>query len=287
MGESKRRTGQSRTTFASVERSLHELGINTSDFGFYDSDPFLKAESLNPAILEKYAFWVALRPRDAAYDNHARDVVSRLTSLLADTLRADGMLGGCVAATGMMGRMLDRLGVWSFGIHGCLTLTVKSQRLWRGFASCDSIDFEGGIQGHAWIVAPPYGIVDPSLILQRLDGDPIQPFVPATLLRETDFKIVTPELTDVVATRIREQHAAREGRFDPQLHYRLEPRLRQFGQTFPALEATQGELKLRYVPIAIRLTDVPLELINCEGTVGRPAIETWREVIAPAFGIDP
>lgn len=79
----------------------------------------------------------------------------------------------------------------------------------------------------------------------------------------------------------------REGRFDPQLHYRLEPRLRQFSQTFPAREVISGELLLRYVPIAVRLTDVPLELINTEGKVGRPAIDIWREVIAPAFGVAP
>ncbi len=202
-------------------------------------------------------------------------------------LRADGMLGGCVAASGMMTRILDRLGVWSFAIHGCLTLEVKSQKLWRGFATCDDIDFEGGLAGHTWVVAPPYRIVDPSLILQHFDGDPIQPFVPATLLCSTDFKAVTPDVSDVVAARVRKRHALREGRFDPRLHHRLEPRLRQFGQMFPTREVANGELLLRYVPIAVRLTDVPLELINTEGKVGRPAIDIWREVIAPAFGVAP
>jgi hypothetical protein len=245
----------------------------------------MAAEKRDPTILEQYAQWVALRPRDAAYDAHVHAIVPRLTTLLAQTLRADGMLGGCVAAAGMMTRMLDRLGVWSFGVHGCLTLEVGSQELWRGFAIFDDIDFSGGVQGHSWVVAPPYGIVDPSLILQRLDDDPIQPFVPATLLCSTEFRIVTPDVTDLVAARIGAKYALRDGRVDPQLHHRLDPRLRQFGQIFPAMEVMSGELLLRYVPTAIRQTDVPLELINAEGKIGRPAIETWRETIAPAFGI--
>jgi hypothetical protein len=287
MGEAKRRKGQGRDTFEAVERRLRDLGIDTSNFGFYDSEPFLRAERADSVFLEQYAHWVTLRPRDPAYEAHVHDIVPRLTTLLAETLRADGVLGGCVAAAGMLARILDRLGVWSFGIHGCLTLEVKSQGLWRGFATCDDVDFDGGTPGHFWVVAPPYSIVDASLILQRLEDDPIQPVVPATLWCDTDFKIVTPDITDVVAASVRDKYAAREGRYDPQLHYRLQPRLRQFGEAFPALEVTKGELQLRYVPIAIRLTDVPLELINSEGKVGRPAIDTWRETIAPAFGIKP
>ncbi len=287
MGEAKRRRGQEGGKFEVVERCLRNLGIDTSDFGFYDSEAFLRAESADASFLEQYAHWVALRPRDPAYDTHVRDVVPRLTNLLAETLRADGMIGGCVAAVGMMTRVLDRLKVWSFGVHGCLTLEVKSQKLWRGFATCDDVDFEGGVQGHSWVVAPPYGIVDASLILQRLAGDPIQRFVPATLLCDTELKIVTPDVTDVVSARRREQFARQDGRFDSQLHHRLEPRLRKFGQSFPAVELTKGELRLRYVPIAIRQTDVPLEQINSEGRVGRPAINIWRETIAPAFGVAP
>jgi hypothetical protein len=287
MGEAKRRKGQGRDTFEDVQGRLRELGIDTSRFGFYDSEPFLRVEKADPEVLEQYARWVMLRPRDPVYEAHARDIVPRLATLMAETLRSEGMHGGCFAAAGMMSRMLDRLGVWSFGVHGCLTLEVKSRGWWLGFAKCDDVDFEDGMPGHSWVVAPPYSIVDASLMLQRLDGDPMQPLVPASLLCDTNFKLVRPDITDVVADRVREYYAARERRYDPQLHYRLEPRLRQFGQTFPAMEVAVGELQLRYVPTAIRLTDVSLDLINSEGKVGRPGIDIWRETIAPAFGIEP
>ena len=108
-----------------------------------------------------------LRPRDDAYNQHVRDVVPRLTEMLAAALLSDGMEGGCVAASGMMSRMLDRLGVWSFGVAGCLTLEVKTRSLWRGLATVDDLDFPDAALGHSWVIAPPYHVVDASLMVQR------------------------------------------------------------------------------------------------------------------------
>ena len=286
MGEAKRRKLKEGNAFEQLDRALRQLGIETAEFGFYDLENFLRAEQADPSFLEQYARWVMLSPRDDAYTSHVRDVVPRLTEMLAATLQSDGMEGRCVAAAGMMTRMLDRLGVWCFGVAGCLTLEVKSRGLWRGLATVDDLDFPGAALGHSWVVAPPYHVADASLLLQRWGSDPIREYIPSAFLIEGDYNPVTPDMSDVVSARVRARHAERQGRPDPELHHRLEPRLREFGRSFPALDAMRDDLRLRYVPVAIRQTDVPLELINTEGRVGRPAIEVWREVIAPAFGVE-
>jgi hypothetical protein len=68
-----------------------------------------------------------------------------------------------------------------------------------------------------------------------------------------------------------------EGREDPQLHYRLNPSLRDFSRNFPTLETTVEELTLRYVPAGVRISDVPLEQINSGGR-GLSGHQVWEIV---------
>jgi hypothetical protein len=151
MGEAKRRKAKAIQGFEGLDAYLRGLGIDTSQFGFYDQDAFTEAERKEPEFLENYAQWVALRPRDEAYNRHARDVVGCLSDRLAQSLKADAFDGGCVAAAGMMTRMLDRLGVWSFGVVGSIILEVESRDLWRGLQIADIPDFPGAALGHSWV----------------------------------------------------------------------------------------------------------------------------------------
>jgi hypothetical protein len=285
MGEAKRRRASEMDNFEAVNSRLCSYGVDTSQFGFYDQPNFLARERQDSALLEQYAKWVLLRPRDDAYDRHVRDVAPRLSNIVVSALEADGYERGCVFAAGMLTRMLDRLGVWSFAVAGSTTLEVKNHDLWRGLHIFDDPDFPGAELGHVWVVAPPYRIIDTSISLQSWTGDSMRDFVPRYLLVEAGAVTVNPTADSVVSAKVRARYAREEGRADPQLQHRLYPRLRHFGRDFPALETTVGELRIRYVPVAIRQTDVPLELINSEGTAGRPAIDIWRDEVAPAFGL--
>jgi hypothetical protein len=281
MGEAKRRQLGAASAFERLDAELKGHGIDTTQFGFYDQQTFLAREAEDNTFLEKYAQWVGLRPRDEAYDQHVRRVVPRLAEIVARALRKDGMQGGCVAASGMLTRMLDRLGVWNFGVAGSLILEVEKAKLWRGLQSVDDEDFPDAALGHSWVIAPPYRVVDAAIALQRWTGDPMGDYVPLHLVIETGTKVVRPAVGDVVSARVRARYEMRDGRCDRELHYRLQPRLRAVGRDFPALETFSGDLRLRYVPVAVRQTDVPLELINTASGIGRPAIEIWRDDVAP------
>ena len=283
MGEAKaKKTHGRKAEFDKLDARLRSIGINTDDFGFYDSLPFLNAERADPSFLEQYARWVALKPRTEAYDQRVRSIVPRLTENLARMLLRDDLQGGCITSAGMMSRMLDRLGVWSYGVIGCLTLEVASKGLWRGMATVDDQDFPGAILGHAWVVAPPFVVIDAAVRLQRWHGDAMGEWVPDSVLIESGFRTVKPDVSDVVSAEKRGRYARKEGYSDPNLHYRLEPRLREFGKTFPSIDMHLGELRVRYVPVAARATDVPLEQINSEGRVGRSGAEMWAE-LEPMF----
>ena len=285
MGEAKKRRAALKAEFGRLDQELKNLGVNTLKFGFYDQSAFLAEESKDSRFLEKYGEWVNLRPFDEAYAARVKNVVPKLAMLVHSEFVEYGLEGGCVAASGMISRILDRLGVWSVAVSGSLTLDVDNGRIRRMLHSVDEPDFPGAALGHAWIIAPPYKIVDATISLQHWHGDDMGRYVPPFVLASDEATKIRPKVDDVVSNKIRIK-AASAGLSDSDLHYRLEPHLKVFGAKFPALEINEKNLRLRYVPVAVRQTDVPLERINIESGRGRPAIEFWREKVAPEFGLD-
>jgi hypothetical protein len=285
MGEAKKRQAALKAEFGRLDQELKNLGVDALKFGFYDQSAFLAEESKDSRFLEKYGEWVNLRPFDEAYAAHVKNVVPKLTMLVHSEFVEYGLEGGCVAASGMISRILDRLGVWSVAVSGSLILDVDNGRIRRMLHSVDEPDFPGAALGHAWIIAPPYKVVDATISLQHWHGDDMGRYVPLFVLASDEAIKIRPKVDDVVSNKIRIK-AASAGYSDSDLHYQLEPHLKVFGAKFSALEINEKNLKLRYVPVAVRQTDVPLERINIESGRGRPAIEFWREKVAPAFGLD-
>lgn len=280
MGEAKRRTA-SVLDHDRIDERLRQLGIATTRFGFYDQPAFLAAEQRDGTFLEQYALWVTTRPRTADYDARVRGVVPRLAELLADLFEREDMQRSCVHVSSMLHRILDRLGVWSFGLKGSMIAEVASEDLWRAQPMCDIPDFPGAELGHAWVVAPPFVIVDATIRLQNPAGDPMNAFTPPIVAVE-DAPLIKPTVEDVVSAELRSRHQRNEGRLDSQLHHRLVPQLKAFGSSFPSREVRFGDLALRYVPAAVRVSDVVLEEINgvakkCRGS------EVWSDHVVPAF----
>ncbi len=284
MGEAKKRNATNSLEFIKLDQELKELGINTDTFGFYDQDAFISQEKRDSYFLEKYARWVMLRPRDELYNAHVRRIVPLLTKVITAGFKEDNWHGSCVAASSIIARSLDRLGVWSFGVSGSLILEVKKKKIWRGFHISDFQDFPGAALGHAWVVAPPFFVLDATLGLQRWkEGDPMKDHIPDFIIAEDGVKI-KPTLLDIVSAEMQMQ-CARRGLADSQLHHHLNPGLKEFGKHFPAYEVQSDLLTARYIPEAVRVSDVPLEQINSQGEIGRTGEEIWKQIVTPAFNL--
>jgi hypothetical protein len=281
MGQAKQRARAQVNAHQSIEEELRGFGINTAEFGFYDQQAFLEREQMDGQFLEKYAQWVDTRPRSAEYDARARIIVPKLASFMADLFEKEGMQRSCVHVSSMLPRILDRMGIWSFGLMGSFVAEVTEADLWRGQASCDVIDFPGAQRGHAWVVAPPFVIVDATIRLQNPQGDPMNDYLPEIVAAE-DAALTKATVDDVVSAELRRAYAEHEGRSDSQLHHRLVPQLRKFSQSFPSREITIGQAVLRYVPTGVRVSDLPLEEINSAGEKLIGA-EVWDEHIVPNF----
>ena len=282
MGESKRKKNSISSSLRRLEEMFQLHGVKTSEFGFYDQPVFLGQEAVDSDYVSNYAKWVMFRTLSKAYKSHAQSIVPKLTELISNALAEDHWEGSCVVASALITRMLDRLKVWSFGIVGSATFSVRRPPLWRGLHTVDHKDLPGAALGHAWVCAPPFVIVDASAKLQRWGNDPIRAYIPGIILDENGYR-TRPKVEDVVSSTIRHEYAIREGRVYPNLHRRLEPGLHGFSRIFPCTQATIGPLAIKYIPTAIGQSDVPLEEINSAGEIGRTGRELWEQIVRPAF----
>lgn len=285
MGEAKRRQNGDKARFELLDKELTDLGVKTDQFGFCDQREFLAAEGKNPALLEIYAKWVMLRPRDAKYDTHVNRIVPKLARLVATVLEEDELEGSCEMACSLLTKSLDRLGVWSVGMVGSSTFEVKGKNFWRGLHTVDRADFPGARLGHTWVCAPPFIVVDASVKRQRWSGDEIYPYVPSIILDNHGRK-TKPTPQDVISTEIRGEMIMAWGTIPNGVIYELEPDLKKFSETFPATEILVDKLTARYIPTAAILSDGTLEEINGGSDKGRIGREIWNNVIAPAFNVD-
>lgn len=260
-------------------------GIDPSRFGFYDQPAFLARELANPTYRARYAEWVATRPLTSGYEQHVRATVPRLAHLLATTFAAHDARCRCLAATAMMTRMLDCLGVWSFGLLGSVIIEAPARGLRRAIHTIDFKSGPRGVAGHAWVVAPPFLIVDPSLALQRWEPV-VGPLIPDVVLANSLAPVVQPRVEDCISERVREMFAQAEGWHDPALHYRLDLRLQEFLRTFPALDVVMPDMRMRFVPVTIEQSCETLARIKLhrEGPSGRTI---WNSIVAPAFAMPP
>jgi hypothetical protein len=280
MGEAKRRKAQgdqNKLRRVELQRLFERLGIDYRQPGFYDDPSFIAEEQREPVMLETYGEWVIRRELTSEYEAHVRNVVTKLAPIISARLDRHRWFGSCLAVTAMLTRMLDRLGVWNTVMKGSVSIYIRDHS--RHFAIIDEDEGQGFETGHQWLIVPPYDIVDLTLYHQRwrVEDQQFQTYA---------RKIVLAEKTEIVRARAKDviAPALLEAGTDAEMHRRL-PDQRRFGSKFPARKIVIDSLDIRYVASGMSAPKEPLEGINTVARSGVPAIEVWREDVAPAFGI--
>lgn len=255
---------------------LNKRGIDTNTIAFYNDPNFIAAEQVDPLFLEFYAVFVRLRHRDKAYDAGVRSIVPRVVAKLADEIQRDGQKGVCIDASMMLMKMLELHGIWSYGVNGALTIHSPSLPSPTHFWPIDVMP----VAGHVWLVAPPFEIVDVSLACQSyFRGE--QKFLPPFLVAEAGRRI-QPRATDYCSSEVLERARQRLKVLPPDIHCRLNPRLRRTVKYFPSYEVLSGTTKLHYCAGGVSASDAPsLQAITSRRWNNMLASELYEEVIKP------
>ena len=268
-----------KTTIAELEKEFAASRITPAAPGFYDSPAFISREQRQPDFLENYAAYVQLRPYDEAYLERARREIPVICEVLYKELAADGRQGACVDMSIALGRILEAEGLWCYYVKGSLTIEFpKSSGLANGYFWAFDLGGRDFAAPHAWISAPPFNILDLTLKQQPYPhqaGD----WLPAVVMQEAVARTkATPEdlLSPTTALVLRSQRIK-----DP-IRY-VSPNFDVFTEVFSANLVKQGQLQLKYIPVAISAPDAPLEELGGINLRGRKALAIYRELVQPAL----
>lgn len=160
------KVGKAKTPIRAAER-LAALGIDTSKPGFYNDPAFLEAEKKDPTLLMCYANFVDELALPDSYLGGAEQVLRATVAYFEAELRADGRKGACIDAAMVMSTCLNSLGVWNYAVKGALRVDLNPN---LGSAPAYFWPLVGSRNpaqtGHAWVVAPPFRIIDATIHLQ-------------------------------------------------------------------------------------------------------------------------
>jgi hypothetical protein len=262
-----------------VPRRLARLNLDKSRPGFYDDPAFIAAERDDPTLLEAYAGYVESLPISEQYAERVRATVAKTASFLSARLKEDGRLGACIDMSTAVSRFLERQGVWNYMVTGAVTVSfptssrLPSRHFWPMGSGPST---PGAAAAHAWVRAPPFGVVDLTLASQPYaDGE--ERFLPEVVIAE-NVPGATIELSDLVDPELR-ANLTRQLRRSPRLDdiRSLHPGLLERIRTLGAREIRHDGTTIRYVACAVTAPDASMEEAKNLILSGKDSIELWRE----------
>ena len=90
---------------------------------------------------------------------------------------------------------------------------------------------------------------------------------------------VVPTVDDIVSTEFQTHWRLENSVISPDLHFHLNPALRDVFAGFPANERRVGRVRMRYVPCAFAASEDLLEGITNQRWNGRYGFEIYRDMI--------
>ncbi len=267
-------------SFDNILSGFRKLGIPPDKPGFCDHPKFAQIEKEDPSFLNAYAKYVHALPLDSRYLEKARKEIPVITKALHAELVRSGRKGACVDASAILFRILERESFWCYLVKGSLTLEfsresgIKRQYFW-------TIDEGNFVAAHAWVVAPPFKVIDFTIRLQQ-NADDENRYLPEIVLAEETVN-ASGTVDDVFAPET-VQAFIRRGIKKKDFFRVLLPHLVPFMREFSAQQFLQLGTQFKYIPTAIGAPDCALEaMIGMSGYCGKGGVELYQHVVRPAL----
>lgn len=257
-----------------LKRAFDNRGIDPSQVAFYDSPAFLKQEVEDPRILNTYAEHVEAKEYSAEYLLSAHRKIETVAHAVGAAIRRDGRQGACVDASMMIGRMLDRLGIWNYVAKATLTIEFPDRSGILPIYFPDMDPTREFAAAHMIVVAPPFGIIDVTLRQQPYPGR-IVDYLPDTVLANdfADSQWTTLDVMSVEAIGL----AHGDGMHPDDFFRRHCPgKIKVIERLRPRSVVVNGT-KLKYVIVGVGGAQVHLEDLDGYRPSGRSALEIFEK----------
>lgn len=268
------------STCDEIQRDFEKLKIPTDSPGFYNHPNFLAIEKENPDFLNNYARFVQCREYSEGYLRDSETKIRIAVEHLYAEIKADGRLGACIDASGILAQILEKENIWCYQPKGSLTINfpIDSQIPNRYFFSID-LRHEDIRAAHAWVVAPPFNVIDLTIKLQEYQPSRCKDYLPDYVL-EKEF-----QPTEVYTTELCSPEAivgfTGMGYSQAKLHFQVSPHLKEFFEIFPANKIKFEKTRLKYIPTAITAMDGTIETNKTFEPNGKSAVEIYEKIIKP------
>lgn len=198
--------------------------------------------------LHWYARHVEKQVYAPAYLQRVRQLVPALCRWLGKELIADGRSGLCVHTSALLSRLLEDLGIWNYVVAGgCVLSFIPADLRPRVFYLFDLQPVE---VPHAWVVAPPFYLIDLTLRQQRYPGAERQRIPQQVLSCCAPQVSVQPE---DVCTPALLQGLLLRGWPREALLQRAFPQFWHFLKQFPARQIAASGVSIKYIPARLLL----------------------------------
>lgn len=204
----------------------------------------------------------------------ARTVIPRICKLIHEELARDGAKGACVNISMMLSKVLELEGFWNYCVKGALTINFASEANIRSkyFWPVDRGSFDAA---HAWVVAPPFTVLDLTLNQQPYqEGE--EAHLPNMVLSET-VETAAVEIRDIFSPEARIYIRSNESLSD------LQPDIHQNVLAFPPRKVLHEGTTLKYITTAVSMPDSDLSGITGFKLSGRYPKTIYEETIKPVL----
>lgn len=235
--------------------------------GCYNDADFLRIEATDPkGALEAYARYVTKRPLSSEYTEHVRRVIPVALDKLTTAASDQEIQRNCVAVSMAMLQTLEQEGIWGFVLRGSVRFRFPlGSGIRDSFFWANDHAPVGHAAGHAWLVAPPFRVIDITARYQGWRGGEAQ-FLPKWIaLEKVRQKTYETELLAPPETR--------KGARPAPSHTAL-------WKSFSPFEVQVNGVQVFYQPMGVT---VPAEPMSEAGLIlgGRKVIQFMDQEIRP------
>ncbi len=257
-----------------IVRVWKRNGLSIDQPGFYDHPSYVRAEQSQPGYINTYARYVRDQRYTEGYLARSEAIIQAAAAMLNREVIADGRTNLCMAASKVLSRILERERVWNYVVVGAFSVSMRIDGRWQTH-SFYPFDVRPVDAAHAWVVAPPFCLVDLTLRQQRYPG-PAAAYLPDRLLTPYTFsadvtacEVCSPAL--LLGLRLK-------GFTDDEILNRAFQPFKQFSAVFPPEVMQTASATLKYVPTRIITPEGDLDCLHALSINGKsPEVLYQRE----------
>lgn len=260
-----------------LENLFQNAGIDYSKPGFYDTPAFIEQEKRAPSFLEVYADYIDSMSFSPDYLINAKSVALNVTKFVYDKLTSDGQKGVCLDVCGIISRFLEKEGIWNYVIKGGLTISFdKKTRLSTTYCAPLMAHDNSAVLGHAWVVAPPFKVIDVAFSLQhysRGEEKYLKGFIAEESIADAALEAI--DIFDADAIKLFIKHNGHPPRIqDIKL---ITPGLVERAEKYGVFKVKLPDATLKYSSCGISFSEAPLEKVTNIKIDGKLPFELHKE----------